>query len=289
VSGVLGTVHTWGRMVKFPHSVFALPFALAGAALAAAEAGVAWHQVFWILVAMIGARNAAMGFNRLADHALDARNPRTAERDLPRGRLSRRAVWLFTILLSLLFVIAAFQLNTMCGLLSPLALGIVFAYSYTKRFTWASHLVLGLALAIAPVGGWLAIRGSLSGVPWLLGAAVLFWVAGFDVIYACQDLEFDRREGLFSIPARFGVRASLRAARVFHLTAVVALAGVGLLAQLHPVYWIGWGAIALLLLWEHRLVREDDLSKIGVAFFNMNGIISVAYLAVVLVAVLWPS
>jgi 4-hydroxybenzoate polyprenyltransferase len=289
VSGVLGTVHAWGRMVKFPHSIFALPFALSGAALAAAETGVAWRQVFWILVAMIGARNAAMGFNRLADHALDARNPRTAERELPRGRLSRPAVWLFTVLLSLLFVIAAFQLNTMCGLLSPVALGIVFAYSYTKRFTWASHLVLGLALAIAPVGGWLAIRGTFSGVAWLLGAAVLFWVAGFDVIYACQDLEFDRREGLYSIPAHFGLRASLRAARFFHFAAIVALAGVGLLARLHPVYWIGWGAISLLLLWEHRLVRENDLSKIGVAFFNMNGIISVVYLAVVLVAVLWPS
>jgi 4-hydroxybenzoate polyprenyltransferase len=275
-------------MVKFPHSLFALPFALSGAALAAAEAGVTWRQVLWILVAMIGARNAAMGFNRLADHALDARNPRTAERELPRGRLSRPAVWLFTVLLSLLFVIAAFQLNPLCGLLSPVALGIVFAYSYTKRFTWASHLVLGLALAIAPVGGWLAIRGTFSGVAWLLGAAVLFWVAGFDVVYACQDLEFDRREGLYSIPAHFGLRASLRAARFFHFAAVVALAGVGLLARLHSIYWIGWGVISLLLLWEHRLVRENDLSKIGVAFFNMNGIISVVYLAVVLVAVLWP-
>ena len=289
MSGTLGTVHAWGRMVKFPHSIFALPFALAGAALAAAEPGIAWPQVFWIIVAMVGARNAAMGFNRLADHALDSRNPRTADRELPRGRLSRRAVWVFTVLLSLLFCFAAFQLNTLCGLLSPVALAIVFAYSYTKRFTWASHLALGLALSIAPVGGWLAIRGSFSGVAWLLGAAVLFWVAGFDVIYACQDVDFDRGEGLFSIPARFGVRRSLLAARGFHLAAVLALAGVGLLARLHPIYWIGWGAIALLMLWEHRLVRQDDLSRIGVAFFNMNGIISVAYFAVVLVTVLWPG
>jgi 4-hydroxybenzoate polyprenyltransferase len=275
-------------MVKFSHTLFALPFALSGAALAAAEAGIRWNQVWWILVAMVCARNAAMGFNRLADHELDARNPRTADRALPRGLLSRRAVWIFTAVLSMLFVVAAVQLNPLCGLLSPVALFIVLGYSYTKRFTWLSHLFLGLALALAPIGGWVAVSGELSAVAWLLGGAVLVWVAGFDVVYACQDLEFDRREGLGSIPARFGLRGALTIARLLHVLALGALASVGLVADLHPVYWIGWGVIAVLIVWEHRLVRADDLSRLGVAFFNMNGIISVIYMVSILAALLLP-
>jgi 4-hydroxybenzoate polyprenyltransferase len=281
-------VLTWGRMVKFPHSLFALPFAFSGAALAAVHSGIGWRQVFWIGVAMVGARNAAMGFNRLADHTLDARNPRTAGRALPRGELSRAAVWAFTILLSTLFVFAAFRLNALCGWLSPAALLIVFGYSYTKRFTWASHVFLGLALAMAPVGGWLAVSGSFDRVAWLLGLAVLLWVAGFDVIYACQDVDFDRRSGLHSIPARFGTAGALAASRMLHAGAVAALAGVGLLADLHPVYWLGWGIICALLVWEHRLVRSGDPSKAGLAFFNVNGAVSVLYLAAVLAALLAP-
>jgi len=183
---------SWGRMVKFAHSIFALPFALSGAALAAAEVGITWWEVFWIVVAMVCARNAAMGFNRLADHRLDALNPRTAGRELPRGALSRGSVWAFTVALSAGLIFAAFMLNPLCGWLSPVALAIVFGYSFTKRFTWASHLVLGLALAVAPVGGWLAVSGRFSWVAWLLGLAVLLWVAGFDIVYACQDVEFDR-------------------------------------------------------------------------------------------------
>ncbi len=288
MSGALDTVRTWGRMVKFSHTLFALPFALSGAALAAAETGIRRGQILWILVAMVCARNAAMGFNRLADHELDARNPRTADRALPRGLLSRRAVWIFTAVLSLLFVVAALQLNPLCGLLSPVALAIVFGYSYTKRFTWLSHLFLGLALALAPVGGWIAVRGEFSPVAWLLGGAVLAWVAGFDVVYACQDLEFDRREGLASIPARFGLRGALTIARLLHVAALGALAGVGWVADLHPVYWSGWGVIAMLIVWEHRLVRADDLSRLGVAFFNMNGIISVIYMVSILAALLLP-
>jgi len=279
-------VLTWGRMVKFSHSIFALPFALSGAALAAARTGITWQQILWIVVAMVGARNAAMGFNRLADHAIDARNPRTARRELPQRRLGRPEVWAFTLALAALFVFAAFQLGPLCGWLSPVALLIVFGYSYTKRFTWASHVVLGLALAMAPVGGWLAVAGSVSGVAWLLGGAVLMWVAGFDVIYACQDIEFDRREGLRSLPAWLGVSRALAAARLLHLGALVALALVGLLADLHPVYWVGWALILALLGWEHRLVRADDLSRIGVAFFNMNSVIGVVYFASVLAAVL---
>lgn len=288
MSGVLESVRTWGRMVKFSHSVFALPFALSAAALAAVESGITARQVFWIVVAMVGVRNAALGFNRLVDQAYDARNPRTADRELPRGRLSRSAVWLVTSFLAVLFVFASFQLGPLCGRLSPLALLIVFGYSYTKRFTWASHLFLGLALAVAPVGAWLAVTGEFSTVAWLLAAAVLSWVAGFDMIYACQDIEFDRRTGLRSIPARFGVRRALVAARVAHAAALAALAAVGWLAALHPVYWAGWVVIGALLAWEHRLVRADDLSRLGVAFFNMNGIVSVVYLVVILVAVLLP-
>jgi len=283
-SGFVGTVRTWGRMVKFSHSVFALPFALTGAALAAATFGISWRQVLWIVVAMAAARNAAMGFNRLADQRFDAKNPRTAGRELPRGALSRGAVWTFTAALAALFVVASFQLNALCGALSPLALAIVFSYSLTKRFTWASHLALGLALSIAPVGGWLAIAGRFAPVPLCLAAAVFFWVAGFDTIYACQDAAFDTREGLFSIPARFGVRRALVLARAFHVLALVAMAGVGFAARLHGVYFLGLVVVAGVLVVEHRLVRADDLSKIDVAFLNANGLISMLYFGVVLAA-----
>ena len=288
MTGLLEPIRAWGRMVKFSHTVFALPFALSGAALAALESGITWPRIFWIVVAMIAARNAAMSFNRLADQRYDAENPRTAARELPTGRLSRVAVWLLTILLGALFVYASFQLGLLCGLLSPVALVIVFGYSYTKRFTWASHLVLGLSLAMAPVGGWLAVSGHFSAVAWLLGAAVLMWVAGFDVVYSCQDTEFDRQAGLFSIPARFGIRRALILSRLLHAAALAALAGVGRMAELHPIYWVGWLAIGLILIWEHRLVRSDNLSKLGVAFFNMNGLISVIYLATILAAALLP-
>ena len=281
-------VRSWASMVKLSHSVFALPFAFSGAALAAAEGGMRWGQLLWIVVAMVAARNAAMGFNRLVDHGIDARNPRTRDRELPRGELSRSAVWGFTVSLSLLFVLASAMLNPLCGMLSPLALLIVFGYSFTKRFTSMSHLVLGLALAIAPVGGWVAVRGSFSTAAWLLGAAVLLWVAGFDVIYACQDVEFDRREGLRSIPARFGVGGALWIARGLHVAAVALLSGVGLAVGLHPIYWIGCTIIALLLIWEHRLVRADDLSRLDAAFFNMNGIISMIYMVSILAALLLP-
>ena len=283
-SGVVEIVRTWGRMVKFSHSVFALPFALSGTALAAARYGISWRQVAWIVVAMAAARNAAMGFNRLADQAIDARNPRTAGRELPRGVLSRGAVWTFTAALAALFVVASFQLNALCGALSVPALLIVFFYSLTKRFTWASHLVLGLSLAIAPVGGWLAIAGHFAPVPLWLAAAVGFWVAGFDTIYACQDATFDQRAGLFSIPARFGVPRALLWARAFHVLALGAMAAVGVAASLHGVYFLGLVCVAGVLVVEHRLVRADDLSKVGVAFLNANGLISMLYFGVVLAA-----
>jgi 4-hydroxybenzoate polyprenyltransferase len=274
------TARTWGRMVRLSHSVFALPFALSGAALAAARTGgIGAARVAWIVVAMFAARNAAMGFNRLADHELDALNPRTAGRELPRGALSRRAVVVATALLSLLFVIAAFRLGPLCGWLSPLALAIVFGYSYAKRFTWASHAILGLALAIAPVGGWLAVAGDLSPVAWVLGAAVLQWVAGFDVIYACQDVEFDRRHALRSIPARFGIARALRLSAAMHALAVGLLLALPVVLPLGPWYLAGALGTGALLWYEHTLVRPDDLSRVNRAFFTVNGWVGFLILA----------
>jgi 4-hydroxybenzoate polyprenyltransferase len=268
----------YGRMVKFSHSVFALPFALASAALAADE-GTRWRHVLWIVVAMVGARSAAMGFNRLADHQIDARNPRTASRELPRGVLRRAEVWAFVLLSAAALVLAAARLNPLCLALSPVALLLVFGYSYTKRFTSFSHLFLGLALAIAPVGAWLAIRGEFAPAPVVLGLGVLCWVAGFDTIYACQDVAFDREAGLHSLPARLGVARALLVARVLHAAAVVLLGAVYALSPLHPVYLAGVAGVAALLLYEHSLVHADDLSRVDAAFFAVNGWISLGYLA----------
>jgi len=283
VSTLLGRIGVYGRMIKFSHSVFALPFALSSAVIAAGR-GISWREVAWILVAMVGARSAAMGFNRLADQRLDARNPRTAGRELPRGALSRGEVWLFVMASAATLVVAAAMLNPLCLALSPVALLVIFGYSYTKRFTALSHLFLGLALALAPLGAWLAIRGRFDPPPVVLGLAVLCWVAGFDTIYACQDEAFDRAEGLHSLPARLGTRRALVVARLFHLVAVGLLAALYLLAPLHPVYLLGVAAVAGLLVYEHSLVRADDLSRIDAAFFTVNGWISLGYFVVTLAA-----
>ncbi|MCG6920865.1 MAG: putative 4-hydroxybenzoate polyprenyltransferase [Acidobacteria bacterium] len=280
-----GRIVAYGRMIRFPHSVFALPFALAAAALAAGQSGITVRQLVWIVVAMVAARSAAMGFNRLVDHSIDARNPRTAGRELPRGVLSRREVLAFVALSSVVFVVAAGMLNTLCLALSPVALAIVFGYSYTKRVTSASHLVLGLALGVAPVGAWLAVRGRLEAAPLVLGLAVMLWVAGFDTLYACQDADFDRREGLHSLPARLGVARALLLARGMHALAVLLLSWVFWLAPLHPLYLVGVGGVAALLTWEHSLVRAQDLSRVMHAF-NLNGWVSLGYL-VLTVAAAW--
>jgi len=285
LSSALGRAATYARMIKLSHSVFALPFAMAAAVLAAGGAPPL-RQVVWILVAMVGARSAAMGFNRLADHDLDARNPRTARRELPAGLLSRREVWAFVAVSAAALVVAAAMLNPLCLALSPLALTIVFGYSYTKRFTSFSHGFLGLALAIAPVGAWLAVRGSFAWPPVVLGLAVLLWVAGFDTIYACQDAAHDRAAGLRSLPARWGIRTALVAARALHAGAVVLLAALFVLVPLHPIYLAGVAAVAGLLAYEHSLVRHDDLSRVDAAFFTVNGWISVGYFAVTLAALL---
>ena len=278
MSTLVGRVLAYGRMIKFSHSIFALPFALASAVLAA-QGGVRLAQVFFIVVAMLGARSAAMGFNRLADQAIDAKNPRTAGRELPMGALARGEVWVFVLVSSTALVFAAAELNPLCLALSPVALLVILGYSYTKRFTALSHVVLGLALAIAPVGAWIAIRGRFDALPLVLALAVLAWVAGFDTIYSCQDVEFDRREGLHSLPAMLGVRRALLVARGLHVIAVALLAGVYSLVPLHPLYLGGVACIALLLAYEHSLVRADDLSRVDAAFFTVNGWISVGYLA----------
>jgi 4-hydroxybenzoate polyprenyltransferase len=271
-------------MIRFSHTVFALPFAFTSAALAAQRGGIRAGQALWIVVAMVGARSAAMGFNRLADHGIDARNPRTAGRELPRGVLSRGEVWVFVLVSAAALVFAAGMLNPLCLALSPVALLIVFGYSYTKRFTALSHLVLGLALSVAPVGAWLAIRGSFHPVPIVLALAVLAWVAGFDTIYACQDAELDRQQGLFSLPARLGVAGSLRVARGLHALSVALLASLYWLAPLHPLYLAGAAAVAGLLVYEHSLVRATDLSRVMQAF-NLNGWVSLGYFAATLAAV----
>ena len=269
---------TFGRMIKFQHSVFALPFALTSLVLAS-SAGLRWQQLAWVLVAMVGARSAAMGFNRLADHELDARNPRTALRELPRGVLSRGQVWGFVLLSAAALVLAAGMLNRLCLQLSPVALLIVCGYSYTKRFTALAHLVLGLSLGIAPVGAWLAIRGAFAPEPIVLALAVVTWVAGFDVIYACQDVDFDLREGLQSIPARLGVARALGLARLLHVGTVALLAGLYLVTPLHPLYLAGVAGVAGLLTYEHSLVQAADLSRVNAAFFTVNGWVGVFYFA----------
>src|ERR1700723_2888747 len=269
------------EMIKFEHSVFALPFALTGALLAIREGGLdaraAWIRIGWIVVAMVGARSAAMAFNPLIDRDIDARNPRTRMRHLPAGALSPGFTWGFVGLSALVFLYAARQLNPLCFRLAPVALAIVFFYSFTKRFTSFSHLILGFALGIAPAAAWIAVRGSLDPRILWLTAAVTFWTAGFDIIYSCQDYEFDSREGLFSLPRRFGMSGALWIARLFHIAMIGCLALLSISFRLGALSWAGIGAIVLLLLYEHRLVKADDLSRVDAAFFTVNGYVSVLF------------
>jgi 4-hydroxybenzoate polyprenyltransferase len=270
---------TYGRMIRFSHSIFALPFALSGAALAAAVGGITAAQVGWIILAMVAARSAAMGFNRLVDRHIDAANPRTAQRELPQGVVSSLAVWILVVLSAAALIGAAWKLNPLCLALSPVALFVVGGYSFTKRFTWGSHLVLGLGLGLAPLGAWIAVAGQFNPAPVLLGLAVMSWVAGFDILYSCQDHEYDKGVGLHSIPVRFGLVGALRLARLLHAMTIVFMLAVGTVAGMRWIYFAGVGAITLLLCWEHRLVRPDDLTKVNTAFMTANSIISVAYFA----------
>jgi 4-hydroxybenzoate polyprenyltransferase len=278
---MLARVRTYASFVRFSHSVFALPFALTGALLAFRLAPFSWARVGWILACMVAARSAAMGFNRLVDASIDARNPRTAGRELPRGAMSRREAVLFVVCWSVVFVLAAAQLGRLCLVLSPVALAIAFWYSLAKRYTTYTQLFLGLAMAVAPVGGWIAAGGPPRLVPWLLGLAIGAWVAGFDVLYACQDLEYDRREGLRSIPVRFGIERSLWISRVMHVVTVAALIAVGRLAGLGRIYEAGVALVALLLVYEQTLVSATDLSQVKRAF-DLNGWVGLLYLAATL-------
>jgi 4-hydroxybenzoate polyprenyltransferase len=281
---MIARVRTYLSFVRFSHSVFALPFALAGALLASRQSPITWAVLGWVLVCMVAARSAAMGFNRLVDARWDALNPRTATRELPRGAMSVREATLFVIVASAIFVFATSRLNPICFALSPVALGIVFWYSLAKRYTTWTQLFLGLAMAVAPVGGWLAVGGRGGLEPWLLAIAIGCWVGGFDVLYACQDLDFDRAQGLRSIPVRFGVRRSLAISRAMHVIAVACLLGLAWVTPLGPTYIGGVVLVALLLVYEQSLVTAEDLSQVKRAF-DLNGYVGILYLLVLAVAV----
>ncbi|MBI3625237.1 MAG: UbiA family prenyltransferase [Candidatus Rokubacteria bacterium] len=260
--------------IKFEHTVFALPFAYVAMVLAAGG-WPGWRVVIWVTLAMVGGRTLAMSTNRLVDRAIDARNPRTAGRHLPRGLLKPLEFGAVALVSALLLLVSAWQLNPLCLKLSPLALLFLVGYHYTKYFTWTSHWILGFTDGIAAAGGWIAVREAFDLPAFLLWFTVTVWIAGFDLIYACQDVEFDRAEHLYSFPAHFGIAAALRAARVCHVLTVLALAAVGWTLALGWGYWIGWVAVVGLLIYEHSLVSPTDLSRVDIAFFNVNGYIAV--------------
>jgi 4-hydroxybenzoate polyprenyltransferase len=275
---VARNIRTTLEMIKIEHTLFALPFALLGAVLAARGVPTLW-QLLWITVAMVGARSCAMAFNRIADREIDARNPRTSMRAIPAGALSVSFVWVFTVASAAIFLLAAAMLNRLTLLLAPVALASVLAYSYTKRWTSLSHLVLGWCLSIAPTGAWIAVRGAIDEpTPLLLSAVVLLWTAGFDVLYACQDYEFDRREGLHSIPRRFGIARSLWISKLLHACAFIALLALYLITQLGVLALAGVVATGALLVYQHTLVSASDLSRLNAAFFTTNAFVSVILL-----------
>jgi 4-hydroxybenzoate polyprenyltransferase len=269
---------TYLSFVRFSHSVFALPFALTGALLAWRDHPFSWAQVAWIVVCMVSARSAAMGFNRLVDARFDALNLRTTMRELPRGAMTRVEAVLFVAISSIVFVLAASRISTLCLALSPIALAIIFWYSLAKRVTTYTQLFLGLALAVAPVGGWIAAGGRGGVEPWLLGLAIGVWVAGFDILYACQDVEFDRGHGLRSIPARFGVTRAIQISRLMHVGAIAAMIALWRGAELPALYLVGVAIVAVLLFYEQSLVSDDDLSQVKKAF-DLNGWVGIVYFA----------
>jgi len=273
---VLAKIRTTLEMIKFEHSVFALPFALTGALLAV-RGWPTLPQLFWLIVAMVGARSAAMTFNRIADLEFDALNPRTKMRALPAGELSLRFAVGFTVVSCALVVLAAYELDPLAFKLSPVAMAVLLGYSYTKRFTWLSHLVLGICLGMSPVAAWIALRGDLRASILVLGAAVALWVAGFDIIYACQDVDFDRQHGLDSLPRRYGIPAALHASAALHLAMLALLLVVARMEHLGWIALAGLVAVAALLAYEHALVKPSDLSRVNAAFFAVNGYISVLF------------
>lgn len=279
MSGILAKLKTTLEMIKFEHTLFALPFAFLGAVMAA-NGLPTWQQILWITLAMVGARSAAMTFNRIADRDIDAKNPRTANRELPSGKLSVSFAWTFLVVSIALFLLASYSLNWLTFALSPIALISVLGYSYAKRFTTLAHLMLGWALAISPTAAWIAVRGTIdSETPILLSLFVLMWTSGFDIMYACQDHDFDKRSGLHSIPARYGIARSLWMARIFHFQAFAVLLLLYLMSSLGWVALVGVGAVGALLVYQHTLVKPDDLSKMNAAFFTTNAFVSVILFA----------
>lgn len=276
------------ELIKFEHTVFALPFAYLGMFLAA-DGFPGWRKFFWITLAMAAARTVAMGFNRIADRAFDARNPRTARRPLVTGAISLRTAWAGTLFSCGLLAVAAWQLGSLAFRLFPIALLFLVGYSYTKRFTWLSHFLLGFTDGLAPVGAWVAVRNSLFTAPdlpaWIMLAAVTLWIGGFDLIYACQDVEYDLREHLQAIPARFGIPFALRLSAICHGLTLLLLAALGIMLRLSWPYWVGLAVVCGLLIWEHSLVHPDDLSHLDMAFFNINSYISVTLFVSVLAAI----
>ncbi|MBC8236082.1 UbiA family prenyltransferase [bacterium] len=274
------------EMIKFEHTIFALPYAVMSAFLASNG----WPnllKILWIIVAMVGARSCAMAFNRIVDLKYDKINPRTSNRALPAGLIKISSVWIFTITSALLFVFAAYMLNRLAFVLSPVALLVVLSYSCSKRFTTLTHLWLGLSLAIAPIGAWIAIKGEFAFVPILLGLAVMLWTAGFDIIYACQDKEFDEKFGIHSIPKRFGIKRALQISSMMHLITVLVLLSLPLLTELKYIYLSGVGLVSILLVYEHAIVKPNDLSRVNLAFFTLNGMVSLGLMVMSVADIIW--
>lgn len=277
MSSLISSIRTFGSLIKFSHTIFALPFALTSVVFASYQVPaeiIFREKLIWIILAMIGARSAAMGFNRVIDRNIDAKNPRTQNREIPAGKISVQTAYGFIIISSALLVFASYMLNDLCFYLSPVALFAVFFYSFTKRFTWLAHLFLGLGLGLAPVGSWIAVTGEFGLVSILLGIAVMVWTAGFDIIYACQDFKFDKEARLRSIPVKFGIENSLLIAKTFHALMVLILGIIFFLMPVGIFYVVGLVSAIFLLMYEHRLINPNDLSKLNMAFFNMNGIIA---------------
>ena len=265
------------RMIKIEHSIFALPLALASFVLACQTHGFSLHKLIFVILAMVSARSAAMGFNRLADAEFDKLNPRTKNREIPKGKITSEQAVAFVVISSLIFVYSAFKLNNLCFYLSPVVLLILFFYSYTKRFTIFTHFFLGISLGLSPLGAWIAVSGQFSLLPFILSSFVILWVAGFDIIYACQDMNFDRKIGLFSVPVAYGRKTALKLSFIFHSLSIIPLIILGMLAQLGVIYYVGVCMVALLLLWEHLIINKTYLTKLNTAFFTINAWIGIIY------------
>lgn len=270
-------VRTYGKMIKFSHTIFALPFALSSVVFSALFYRVTLEKIFWILIAMLGARSSAMGFNRIVDRKIDALNPRTNLRELPTGKISTFEASVFVIFFSALFIYASYKLNSLCFYLSPVALAVIFFYSFTKRFTWLSHLFLGLSLGLAPIGAWLAIAGRFDLPPVILGFGVLTWIGASDIIYACQDYDFDVKHGLYSIPQKFGIENALKISSLIHLLTFASFVSLKFVLNLGWIYTIGLILIGVLLIYQHRIVKPNDLSRVNFAFNNINSLVSTLY------------